>query len=816
MDAGGGGGGGYAGGGGGGGTPGKPGTGGSAGSSYTGGLLAAPAPTVTTSSALQIDTATPQNGSVSFTYTVPNGPSASISNPAGGATYTRDQVVDTQFSCAEGVFGPGLSGCKDSNGASATITSGEQSTGTIDGTLNTATTGLNTYTVTATSADGLTTTTSISYTVGNNPPTATISSPASGGVYYQGESVPTSFSCSEGGGAPGLVECQDSNGVVATTSGGHGALNTSTLGERSYYVLAESKDGESDEPTITYLVVAAPTATITNPTPGTTPTFAHNSTAHLPFSCAEGTGGPGLASCDGYNETTIDTIDTSSGGSGLLDTSNTGSSVYTVVAISNDGARTSTNFTYKVADPPTATIISPAPTAGNPTYFAGTSGPTSFSCAEGTGGPGISDCSDGTTSGRTGTITGKFVTGTVVGQHSYTVTATSADGLTGTATLTYTVEPQPTLGNLSGTATITVTTDTDQGTDTDADILESAGCTSGTTPDVTGCTSLGNSGGSSCASGSSPQGTTGPTGPQGTTGPDGVSLVCSAESSGLSQSQAQAIAVAGGDAAVLATQVQIIESTALQPNKLAGVPESELMIESNMFECFVNACSAADNCFIECTNSDNSPNTSSCNGICWSAEDNAAVEPADLGRAKPPAFENASKSSKNLTALRAVALKNGIDATKNVASVLSQMRLARTRLIASLIGRNAKDAEFQTAMLAALDGELSGWLYQRNGWFATLGVVVRQQRGAKRTAAFRKVLDTALPNGLFNKALRTLTRSEVLSIVASLRAQGKISHATAAALRKAAEHGKRRAYVQAAGSTPSSTRLLLDVMSIAI
>ncbi|MGH2873532.1 MAG: hypothetical protein ACRDL5_13865, partial [Solirubrobacteraceae bacterium] len=123
------------------------------------------------------------------------------------------------------------------------------------------------------------------------PPSAAINSPASGGTYYLGESVPTSFSCSDGAGAPGLVSCDDLNGED-TTSGGTGILDTSTVGQHSYWVLATSKDGQYNEATISYLVAAAPTVTITNPSSSGTPTFAHNSTAHLSFSCADGIGGP--------------------------------------------------------------------------------------------------------------------------------------------------------------------------------------------------------------------------------------------------------------------------------------------------------------------------------------------------------------------------------------------------------------------------------------------------------------------------------------------------------------------------------------------
>ncbi len=85
-------------------------------------------------------------------------PTATIASPATGGTYTLNQSVPTQFSCAEGAGGTGIASCSDSNGAGGVA-------GTIAGSLNTATTGAHTYTVTATSKDGLTATASIAYTV---------------------------------------------------------------------------------------------------------------------------------------------------------------------------------------------------------------------------------------------------------------------------------------------------------------------------------------------------------------------------------------------------------------------------------------------------------------------------------------------------------------------------------------------------------------------------------------------------------------------------------------------------------------------------
>jgi hypothetical protein len=91
----------------------------------------------------------------------PGAPTAKISSPASGETFTVGQTVPTKFTCADGIGGPGLSSCTDSAGTSTT--SG------ASGMLNTATAGVHGYSVTATSLDEKTATATIDYTVAAAP-----------------------------------------------------------------------------------------------------------------------------------------------------------------------------------------------------------------------------------------------------------------------------------------------------------------------------------------------------------------------------------------------------------------------------------------------------------------------------------------------------------------------------------------------------------------------------------------------------------------------------------------------------------------------
>jgi hypothetical protein len=183
---------------------------------------------------------TTSSAEVTLSYAIAGLPAASITTPANGAVYPLNSVVASSFSCAEGASGPGLSSCTDQNG--------QPSGGRVD----TSTAGPHTYTVTARSADGLSASSSVGYTVAA-PPVVWLPLPSNGAVYTVGQVIHSYFQCGDGAGGPGLKSCADQSG---RPSGG--AVDTSTPGAHSFAVTAISQDGLTSSVSVVYQVVQGP------------------------------------------------------------------------------------------------------------------------------------------------------------------------------------------------------------------------------------------------------------------------------------------------------------------------------------------------------------------------------------------------------------------------------------------------------------------------------------------------------------------------------------------------------------------------------
>jgi hypothetical protein len=242
-------------------------------------------------------------------------PTISVTTPVAGAQYELGEQVLADYSCADEPTGSGLDSCVGSvaNGAA----------------VDTGSLGDKTFTVNASDEAGNTASKSVTYTVVDaTPPSITLTTPADGAVYAVGEQVTAGYSCTDD--QSGVASCV---GSVANGA----AVDTESVGEKTFTVEASDNAGNTASKTVSYTVAdrTAPTITLTRPAEGAMYTLGEQVLAD--YSCADEPNGSGVASCQG-----------SVPAGAALDTSEVGAKTFEVSTTDNAGNHASTSVAYSV------------------------------------------------------------------------------------------------------------------------------------------------------------------------------------------------------------------------------------------------------------------------------------------------------------------------------------------------------------------------------------------------------------------------------------------------------------------------------------
>ncbi len=347
-------------------------------------------------------TATSRGGTESQTVSIPRdatAPAVSVTGVSDGASYPAGAVP--------------AAGCDTQDAMSGVA---EQATATSAGGP------IGQITVTCAGAKdnaGNTGSQSVRYTVlDETDPTAAIDSPLDGQSVARNQVVSAQYTCADEPGGSGIASCTGTVPVGA-------AIDTATLGHRTFSVTATDGAGNTTTVTAEYIVVDATAPTIDAVSPGPDGVYEAGATIVADYSCSDEAGGSGLATCAG-SVPDGQPIDTS-----------LGTHLFTINASDNAGNLASQTINYAAADrvAPRISISSPMGSYGL-LHLLLSPPRAQFSCADDVGASGLATCA-ASVDGRP--VANGAAVPTGFGSHTLTVTAGDNAGNTRTQTTTYTI-----------------------------------------------------------------------------------------------------------------------------------------------------------------------------------------------------------------------------------------------------------------------------------------------------------------------------------------------------------------------------------------
>lgn len=242
------------------------------------------------------------------------------------------------------------------------------------------------------------------------PPTIQVTAPADGARYARGAGIVAAYACADAGGS-GVAGC-------AGSVGSGSAIDTSTLGPKSFTVDATDNAGNRSSALVHYTVVdpAGPTVTLNTPADGAF--YRQGSRVLASYACHDGSGGSAIASC--LAPVAVDAP---------IETATEGAHAFTVVATDNGGNSASRTATYEVdGSAPRVTVTAPGEGL---TYAQGSVQPAAFACDDGVG-SGVASCTATVANGNA------FDTA-IAGAHTFVVHSADRAGNLSAATVHYMV-----------------------------------------------------------------------------------------------------------------------------------------------------------------------------------------------------------------------------------------------------------------------------------------------------------------------------------------------------------------------------------------